>query len=561
VAQRADGSEFPVEIRISTLESQDGPSIVGIVRDVTERRRAQERQEELLHDLGERVKELTALQAAGRILNDPGSPHELLGRMVELLPPAWQYPEVTAARIAVDDVDVQTEDFCRTPWLQRADLQTSLGRKGVIEVVYLEARPEADEGPFLTEERSLLELLAGMLRAYFERRAVEEHRVELARAEAGRLQAQEANQAKDQFLATLSHELRSPLNVMLGWTQMLSSGLVSAENMPRAFDVLERSVREQAKLIEDLLDVSRIITGKLRVEMRRVDLANVVEFAVDAARPAAEARRVTLTAAVTPALFMRADPHRLRQVIANLLNNALKFTPELGSVAVHAERVDDEARIVIQDSGIGIQPELLPRIFDRFQQGDSSTTRTHAGLGLGLAIVKHLVEQHAGRISAASGGPNRGSTFTIALPLLPLEEELPNLPGQARLDRSLLAGLRVLVVDDEADARVTLGVILEQYGASPTVVASAGAAFAEVSRLPPDLLLSDVAMPDEDGYSLIRRIRAIVPPSRLPAAALSAYADGRSEADARDAGFQAYLAKPVEPAQLAETLATLVHRV
>jgi PAS domain S-box-containing protein len=560
LARRADGSEFPIEVRVSPLESQDSHSIVGIVRDVTERRRAQQRQEQLVHDLGERVKELTALHAIGRILNDPGSPRELLGQVVALLPGAWQYPEVTAARIAVDAIDVHTEGFRQTPWLQRVEFQTSLGWTGAIEVVYLETRPDADEGAFLAEERSLLELLAGMLRAYFERKAAEEHRVELARAEAGRIKAQEANQAKDQFLATLSHELRSPLNVMLGWTQMLRSGQVAAENMSRAFDVLDRSVRVQAKLIEDLLDVSRIIAGKLRVDMRRVDLAKIVAAAVDAARPAAQARHVTLSATITPALFMRADPHRLQQVIANLLNNAMKFTPEHGSIAIHAERLDGEARIVIQDSGIGIQPDLLPRIFDRFQQGDSSTTRTHAGLGLGLAIVKHLVDQHAGRITAASDGPGRGSAFTVALPLLPLEEERPSIPGQTRLNRSLLAGVRILVVDDEADARETLGIILEQYGAAPTIVGSARDAFAEVARLPPDVLLSDVAMPDEDGYSLIRRIRAIASPSRLPAAALTACADGHSEADALDAGFQAYLAKPVEPARLAETLATLVHR-
>jgi len=560
VARRADGNEFPVEIRVSPLESQENHSIVGIVRDVTERRRAQQRQEQLVHDLAERVKELTALNATGRILNDPGSPHESLAHIVSLLPVAWQYPEVTAARIAVDDLDVRTEGFRATAWMQRAKFQTSLGQTGVIDVVYLEARPEAVEGPFLAEERTLLDLLAGMLRAYFDRLAAEEHRIELARAEAGRIKAQDANRAKDQFLATLSHELRSPLNVMLGWTRMLRSGQLAAGDMSQGFDVLDRSVRVQAKLIEDLLDVSRIIAGKLRVEMRRVDLAKVAGAAVDAARPAARAKGVTLTATITPALFMRADPQRLQQVIANLLNNALKFTPEGGSIAVYAERIGDEARIVIQDSGIGIQPDLLPRIFDRFQQGDSSTTRTHAGLGLGLAIVKHLVEQHAGRITAASDGPHRGSTFTMALPLLPLAEELPNMPEQAHFSRSLLAGVRVLVVDDEADARETLGAILERYGAAPTIVASARDAFAEVSRFSPDVLLSDIAMPDEDGYSLIRRIRGIVSPSRLPAAALSAYVDGHSEADALDAGFQAYLAKPVEPARLAETLATLVHR-
>src|SRR5207248_9553588 len=229
---------------------------------------------------------------------------------------------------------------------------------------------------------------------------------------------QEANAAKDQFLATLSHELRSPLNVMIGWIQMLRSGQIGPDAAARGFDVLERSVRLQAKLIDDLLDVSRIITGKLRVEKRRIDLATIVEAAADAARPAANAKRVTLTATVEPSLFMEADPQRLQQVVSNLLTNALKFTPEHGSIDVRLDRVEGSARIVVRDSGIGIAPDLLPRIFDRFQQGDSSTTRTHGGLGLGLAIVRHLVEQHGGHAAAASAGAGHGSTFTLSLPLL-----------------------------------------------------------------------------------------------------------------------------------------------
>ena len=292
------------------------------------------------------------------------------------------------------------------------------GRTGTIEIVYREARPNAAEGPFLAEERSLIQSLAGMLQAYFERVQAEEDRVNLARAEAARLQAQEANAAKDQFLATLSHELRSPLNVMLGWTQMLRSGQVSAAAAARGFDILERNVRLQAKLIEDLLDVSRIITGKLRIEKRRIDLTTIVEAAVDAARPTANAKNVALTATIEPSLFMEADPQRLQQVVSNLLTNALKFTPEHGSIDVRVDRVDDSAQVVVRDSGIGIAADLLPRIFDRFQQGDSSTTRTHGGLGLGLAIVKHLVEQHGGQVAAASAGSGQGSIFTLTLPLL-----------------------------------------------------------------------------------------------------------------------------------------------
>src|SRR3954454_13235222 len=274
-AIRADGSEFPVEIRISPLESSEGRSIVGIVRDVTERHRIERRQRQLVHDLGERVKELTALHATGRILNEPGTPAELLAGIVNLLPAAWQYPDITNARIAIGGIDVRTDGFEATPWLQRAEFKTVDGQAGIIEVAYNEVRPDAAEGPFLAEERYLIESLAGMLRAYFERRQAEEHRVNLVHAEAARVQAQEANAAKDQFLATVSHELRSPLNVMIGWTQMLRAGQISPEAASRGFDVLERSVRLQAKLIDDLLDVSRIVAGKLRIENRRVDISTV----------------------------------------------------------------------------------------------------------------------------------------------------------------------------------------------------------------------------------------------------------------------------------------------
>jgi signal transduction histidine kinase len=385
---------------------------------VTDRDAAQGLQPRLVHDLGERVKELTALHATGRALNEPGSPEEVLARVVNLLPAAWQYPDITAARISTGAIDVRTDRFELTPWVQRADFTTSGGRTGAIEIVYLDARPPADDGPFLAEERSLIESLARMLRAYVGRVQAEEDRVKFARAEAARLHAEQANSAKDQFLATLSHELRSPLSVMLSWTQILRSGQVDAAGAARGLEILERNVRLQAKLIDDLLDVSRILAGKLRIEKRRVDLASIVDAAVDAARPAARARKMTLTASIEPSLFVEADPERLQQVISNLVTNALKFTPEAGAIDVGVHRADDRAHLIVRDSGVGIAPDLLPHIFDRFRQGDSSTTATHRGLGLGLAIVKSLVERHGGDVAAASAGLGHGSTFTITLPLI-----------------------------------------------------------------------------------------------------------------------------------------------
>lgn len=558
--KRADGSEFPVEIRISPLDAQGARSIVGIVRDITERQRLQDVQQRLVHDLGERVKELTALHVTGRLLNEPGAAHDVLARMVTTLPDAWQYPDITEARITIGDIDVRTDRFERTQWLQRAAFRTSDGETGAIEVVYRENRPVAAEGPFLAEERNLIESLAGMLHAYFDRLHAEENRLSLARAEAERLQARKDNEAKDQFLATLSHELRSPLTVMLGWTQMLRSGHMSPDAASRGFDVLERSVRLQAKLIDDLLDVSRIIAGKLRMEKGRVDVSGVASAAVDSARPMAHAKNVRLAATIEPRLFVDGDPQRLQQVISNLLNNALKFTPEDGSIQLTVERAADGVRLTVQDTGIGIAVELLPRVFDRFQQGDGSTTRSHGGLGLGLAIVKYLVEQHGGQIAVESDGTGCGARFTVTLPALVDALSVVAAPQSVALDPSLLAGVRVLVVDDEADARATLRAIFEEFGAEPTVVSSARDALDAIARHVPDVVVSDVAMPNESGYALMRQIRLTLDSGRLPAAALSAYVDGDSKTHALEAGFQTYLSKPVEPMLLATTVATLVHR-
>jgi CheY-like chemotaxis protein len=269
---------------------------------------------------------------------------------------------------------------------------------------------------------------------------------------------------------------------------------------------------------------------------------------------------VDVKTAITPSLWMDADPQRLQQIVSNLLTNALKFTPEHGSIEVRLEHVHDRALIVVRDSGIGISKDLLPRIFDRFQQGDSSTTRTHKGLGLGLAIVKHLVEQHGGRITAASDGPGSGSTFTVTFPLLHAAGASQPRPTSPTVDPSLLSGVRVLVVDDEADTRATLRALLEQFGAQPTVVGTAGEAFMAVCQSPPDVLLSDIAMPGEDGYALLRRIRAKIDTAHLPAAALTALVDNETKAHAADAGFEAYLTKPIDPSSLAQALARLVHR-
>ena len=557
--RRADGTEFPVEVRVSSIESDDGPRALAVVRDVSARYAADQTQRRLVRALGKRIKELTALQATARLLNESPAQSDLLARVVGLLPPAWQYPEVTAARIVADGREVTTEGFRITPWLLRTTFATPGSGVGTIEVVYLEERPPEAEGPFLAEERSLIESIGQLLTAYFERIQAEQDRLRLARAEAARLEAQQANDAKDEFLATLSHELRAPLNVLLGWTRMLRGGHLDADACAHGLDVMERNVRLQAKLIEDLLDVSRIVTGKLRLERQRVDLSALAEEVADATRPAAEARAIRFTSCIEPSLWIDADAGRLHQIISNVLTNAVKFTPDGGAVQLTAVRAGSNVRIEVTDSGVGIDPALLPHVFDRFYQADGSTTRAHAGLGLGLAIVKRLMELHGGDIAAESEGVGRGSTFTMTFPL-PRYDVLPAPAGAMPREDALLSGITVLVVDDDADTRETLTAILEHFGARAMAAGSADEGYAAFAAERPDILLSDLAMPYQDGYDLIRRIRTELHADTVPAAALSAYADAEHRSRSLAAGFQEHLAKPVDPTTLAMALARLVER-
>jgi signal transduction histidine kinase len=372
----------------------------------------------LARNLAERVRELTALHAATRLLAESAAPLDVFRRFVALLPPAWRYPEITAGRIAAGEINVCTDNFRRTPWRQQAEFPMPGGHTGTIEIVYLEKRHEQAEGPFLAEERSLLESLAKLLSAYLYRIHAGAERAPLTEAEAACRDAQQTNVAKDQFLATLSHELRTQLNVMLGWTAALRAHHLDSTRASRGLQVLEHSARMQADLIDDLLDVSRIVTGQLRVNLRPLLFSEVVTLAIDAARPAADGNGIRLRAAILPDVRVRGDATRLQQVIANLLANALKFTRAGGRIDVTLEREGADACLVVRDDGIGIPAHVLPRIFHRFAQLDQSATGTSAGLGLGLAIVKELVERHGGRISAASQGPALGATFTVTLPLI-----------------------------------------------------------------------------------------------------------------------------------------------
>jgi PAS domain S-box-containing protein len=389
-----------------------------------------------------------------------------------------------------------------------------------------------------------------------------------------RAEAEEANRTKDEFLATLSHELRTPLTAIIGWTKMLRMKELDEETAAHALDTVERNAKAQAQLVEDLLDVSRIITGKLRLDVRPTELVPVVEAAMDAVRPAAAAKGIELRTAMDPqAGPVPGDAARLQQVAWNLISNAVKFTGKGGRVDVRLERVDSHVELKVSDTGQGIPPEFLPYVFDRFRQADGSTTRLHGGLGLGLAIARHLVELHGGAVRAESPGAGHGATFTVELPVavvrnadfgLRLGEQDSAAAQTASRDRqsAILYGVRVLVVDDEEDARGLMRTVLEKRGAEVAAVAVAGAALAAIERDPPDVLVSDIGMPGEDGYELIRRVRALDPSrgGRVPAAAVSAYVGEDDRRRALDAGFQLHVAKPVDPEELVSVVQRLAAR-
>ncbi|MBW4496956.1 MAG: PAS domain S-box protein [Oscillatoria princeps RMCB-10] len=390
-----------------------------------------------------------------------------------------------------------------------------------------------------------------------------------------RQQAEElarANRMKDEFLAVVSHELRTPLTAMLGWAKMLRSQMLDEAKTARAVETIERNAVRQSQLIEDLLDISRIITGKLRLELQPADLAKVIEAAADTVRPAAENKGIELVFVKEPSVSpIKGDPARLQQVVWNLLSNAIKFTPAFGRVGVRLSVEMGHVLIQVSDTGTGIAPEFLPFVFERFRQADSSSTRAHGGLGLGLAIVRHLTELHGGTIEVASEGEGKGATFTLRLPLAQsgvgygqkgIGEEPPAPSAQCSIPDTPLTGVRVLVVDDEADTRELLGVILQHYGAEVRAAASVRQTLEVLQEWKPDVLVSDIGMPEEDGYSLIRQLRALEGErgERLPAAALTAYAREEERRRALEAGFQTHIPKPVEPALLADAVAALAGR-
>ena len=404
-----------------------------------------------------------------------------------------------------------------------------------------------------------------------DRKQVEAERAQLLdREQAARAQAEAINRLKDEFLATLSHELRTPLNVILGWAQRLRGLPYTADDLACGLEAIERQSRVQAQLVEDLLDVSRIIQGKLALKPGWFIMRKTIEVALDSVYLTAEAKSVKISSEFDPAVsLMWGDAQRLQQVVSNLLTNAVKFTPAGGTVelrlsalAVANSPSPNYVQITVSDTGKGISPEFLPYVFDRFRQADGSITKADSGLGLGLAIVRHLVELHGGTVRAESPGEGLGATFTVMLPLKQRRSQQPRLREESKFPQirpGILAGLNVLVVDDEPDNREFLVVALEQLGAKATAAASVAEAIDILQQSPPDILVSDIGMPVEDGYSLIRKVRSSESNKikRLPAVALTAYASEQDRDRAIDAGYDEHLTKPIDSARFASVLAQL----
>ena len=404
------------------------------------------------------------------------------------------------------------------------------------------------------------------------RKLAEEEREQLlARAQAAQVIAEKANQLKDEFLATLSHELRTPLTVIVGWAELLGNPKLDPVISLRAVEVIRRSARMQVQMIDDLLDHSRIITGKLRVSVQPVDLGTIIIAAVDGLRPAAEAKEIRLQLQLdSPVGQVSGDPDRLQQVAWNLISNAIKFTPRGGRVLVRLERVESHVEVTVSDTGQGIAPDFLPHVFERFRQADSTTTRVFGGLGLGLAIVRQLVELHGGTVRVDSEGEGLGSTFTFSLPLLAVRSAVSD-TGSAQQPEFKspefecppeLNGLRVLIVDDEADTCELLQVIIEGCGAHVKTATSAAAALEAMAEEAFDVLISDIGMPEEDGYSLIAKVRALSEErgGKVPAAALTAYAGEEDRIRVLRSGFQIHVPKPVSPSELVAVVANLAER-
>ncbi|HEU4766643.1 MAG TPA: PAS domain S-box protein [Pyrinomonadaceae bacterium] len=555
--RKKDGSVITVEITSNRVNFAGRAAEFVLANDVTERKKAEDAlriSEDRYRDLVDNSHELICT-------------HDLSGRVLSVNPWAARalgYPRESLIGINIRDgllpeYRAHFDDYLRT-------VKTEGTARGVMKVrtatgevrlweYYNTLRTEGVETP----------IVRGMAHDVTERREA------LKREKEARLEAEAANRVKDEFLSTLSHELRTPLTAIMGWSDLLLHDEVEPHKRQQAIETIARNANSQCQLINDLLEVSRIITGKLRLEFVPCELQSVIQAAAESIRPTAEAKGIRLQLDIDwQAGSVFGDHERLQQIVWNLLSNGVKFTPSGGSVTVSLQRINSHVEIVVTDTGVGIKSDFLPHVFDRFRQADGSTTRNYGGLGLGLAIVRHLVELHGGTALAESAGDNQGSRFTVRLPLIMAAEHHFDAPvitpavGAAVRDRHLsLGGLRVVVVDDEVDARMLLSAMLERCGAEVIAVSSAREGLETIQSWHPDVLIADIGMPVEDGYALIRKLRALPKDDggQTPALALTAYARTEDRVRAISEGYQVHLAKPVDRVELATVVASLAHRV
>ena len=596
---RKDSSCFPVSLTISPIYDEHG-SVTGaskIARDISERQRASER--------------AAFLAEAGTVLAGSLDYATTLKTVANLAVPAiadWCAVDVSSEddkleRVAVAHVDPAKIELARTVRSRHEDPNSPFspayvartGTPAIIKEISDEMILASAQGD---EERAAMIRSLG-LRSYMVVPLTARGRtvgaLTFATAESGRQyndddfrfakdlafraalavdnarayqEAQTANRLKDEFLATLSHELRTPLNAILGYARLVQSGMVPSDRLAHALTTVERNASALTHIVEDILDVSRIISGKIRLNVQPVDVCDVVKNAVDTMRPAADAKQIRIQTMCDPGAGpISADPDRLQQVVWNLVSNAVKFTPKQGTVQVRVERLNSHIEIVVSDTGQGIAPDFLPHIFERFRQADSGTTRAHGGIGLGLAIVRHLVELHGGTIQVASGGKDQGTTFRVRMPVMivhsePASERRARVDGRTPAEDGIvqrLDGLHILAVDDDADSRALVRETLEAAGAAVTAADSVAQAVEELRTSRPDVLLADIGMTGSDGFDLIRRVRQLADPTlrHVPAAALTAYARAEDRMKALQAGFQLHLAKPVDPAELIVAIAAL----
>jgi PAS domain S-box-containing protein len=557
LGMRRDGSLVPIALTVTALREAEG-DIVGVsrvARDLSHRRRIDRsvlRLAAIVESSDDAIvgKDLNGIvfswnRAAERIFGYTAD--EIIGRSIRTIIPDDRQSEE-------DDVIARIHRGERVH-----HFETIRRRKdGTLLPISLTISPICDPDGLVIGASKIA-------RDITERKQAEAERARLLRV------AQEASRLKDDFLATLSHELRTPLNAILGYTRMLRSGLISEDKQGRALEVIERNATSLTEIIEDVLDVSRIISGKIRLNVRSVDLQTVIREGIEAVRPAADARGIRLECIFdsneTP---VSGDPERLQQILWNIVSNAVKFTDRGGRAQVRLEHSESDVEIVVSDTGIGIAPEFLPYVFERFRQSDSGVTREHGGLGLGLAITRHLVEMHGGTIEVSSEGLGAGTTFRVKLPLMIAHEkhrEVRRVHSRAHrpgtdIPLAALQGVSVLAVDDDVDALMMAREILEAAGASVTTADSARQALSLIDVSPPDVLLADVGMPKMSGFELIAEIRKS-PNARvreMPAAALTAYARSEDRAHALRSGFQLHLAKPIDPGELMEAIATLANQ-